>query len=58
MGGTTIKDYVNAEGKPGYFTQKLLIYQKDTCPIHKKNKVVVHFSTFINCVSIGLPGTF
>jgi formamidopyrimidine-DNA glycosylase len=39
MGGTTIKDYVNAEGKPGYFTQKLLIYQKDTCPIHKNNKV-------------------
>ena len=39
MGGTTIRDYVNAEGKPGYFTQKLMIYQKDTCPIHKNNKV-------------------
>ena len=39
MGGTTIKDYVNAEGKPGYFTQELLIYQKDKCPIHKNNKV-------------------
>jgi formamidopyrimidine-DNA glycosylase len=39
MGGTTIKDYMNADGKPGYFSQELLIYQKDTCPIHKKNKV-------------------
>ena len=39
MGGTTIKDYINAEGKPGYFVQKLLIYQKEYCPIHKKNKV-------------------
>ncbi len=39
MGGTTIKDYVNAEGKPGYFVQKLLIYQKEYCPIHKKNKI-------------------
>jgi len=39
MGGTTIKDYVNAEGQPGYFVQKLLIYQKKFCPIHKKHKV-------------------
>ena len=39
MGGTTIKDYINAEGKPGYFSQELLIYQKDTCPIHKNNKL-------------------
>ncbi len=39
MGGTTIKDYVNAEGKPGYFAQKLLIYQQEYCPIHKKHKL-------------------
>ena len=39
MGGTTIKNYVGAEGKPGYFVQKLLIYQKEYCPIHKKHKV-------------------
>ena len=36
LGGTTIKDYKNAEGKPGYFTQKLLVYQKKYCPIHKR----------------------
>jgi len=39
MGGTTIKDYVDAEGKPGYFVQKLLVYQKEYCPIHKKHKL-------------------
>lgn len=39
LGGTTIKDYVNAEGKPGYFTQELNIYQKKNCPIHKNNAV-------------------
>lgn len=25
-GGTTLKDYVNSEGKPGYFSQDLLVY--------------------------------
>ena len=37
MGGSTIKDFINAEGKPGYFSQELLVYQKKYCPIHKKN---------------------
>ena len=39
MGGSTIKDFVNAEGKPGYFSQKLLVYQKKYCPIHKKHSL-------------------
>ena len=39
MGGSTIKDFVNAEGKPGYFTQELLVYKKEYCPIHKKNLI-------------------
>ena len=39
MGGSTIKDFLNAEGKPGYFSQKLLVYQKTYCPIHKKNLI-------------------
>ena len=39
MGGSTIKDFVNAEGKPGYFSQELLVYQKKYCPIHKKNLI-------------------
>lgn len=26
MGGTTLRDFVNSEGKPGYFAQSLLVY--------------------------------
>ena len=36
MGGSTIKDFINAEGKPGYFSQKLLVYQKNIVPYIKK----------------------
>ena len=34
-GGTTLKDFVNAEGKPGYFQQQLNVYGKDghPCPL-------------------------
>ena len=39
MGGSTIKDFMNAEGKPGYFSQELLVYKKKYCPIHKKNLI-------------------
>lgn len=36
QGGTTLKDFTNAEGKPGYFSQKLHVYGRggkpcDTC---------------------------
>lgn len=27
-GGTTLRDYVNAEGTPGYFRQKLFVYER------------------------------
>ncbi len=29
MGGTTLRDFVNSDGKPGYFSQKLLVYDRD-----------------------------
>jgi formamidopyrimidine-DNA glycosylase len=29
FGGTTLRDYVGAEGKPGYFQQKLYVYERD-----------------------------
>ncbi len=34
MGGTTLRDFVNSDGKPGYFAQSLLVYGHggDTCP--------------------------
>jgi len=28
VGGTTLRDYVNAEGEPGYFRQKLYVYER------------------------------
>ena len=32
QGGTTLKDFVNSEGKPGYFSQKLLVYGRGGLP--------------------------
>ncbi|WP_064606242.1 bifunctional DNA-formamidopyrimidine glycosylase/DNA-(apurinic or apyrimidinic site) lyase [Photobacterium sp. J15] len=34
QGGTTLKDFKNADGKPGYFAQELLVYGKggEPCP--------------------------
>jgi len=31
-GGTTLKDFLQANGKPGYFSQKLLVYQREATP--------------------------
>lgn len=37
-GGTTLRDFTNGEGKPGYFKQKLLVYGHagDPCTVCKK----------------------
>jgi formamidopyrimidine-DNA glycosylase len=37
IGGTTLRDYVNAEGAPGYFSQKLFVYEraKQRCRVCK-----------------------
>ncbi len=34
MGGTTLRDFVNSDGKPGYFAQSLLVYGRagEPCP--------------------------
>ena len=32
QGGTTLKDFVNSEGKPGYFAQKLHVYGRANLP--------------------------
>lgn len=32
QGGTTLKDFTNAEGKPGYFQQTLLVYGRKNLP--------------------------
>jgi formamidopyrimidine-DNA glycosylase len=38
IGGTTLRDYVNADGIPGYFSQKLFVYERDgqACRVCKK----------------------
>jgi formamidopyrimidine-DNA glycosylase len=38
IGGTTLRDYVNADGIPGYFRQKLFVYERDgqACRVCKK----------------------
>ena len=37
IGGTTLRDYVNADGAPGYFRQKLFVYERagQTCRVCK-----------------------
>ncbi len=32
VGGTTLRDYVGADGQPGYFRQKLYVYERQTQP--------------------------
>jgi formamidopyrimidine-DNA glycosylase len=32
IGGTTLRDYVNASGTPGYFKQKLFVYERAKQP--------------------------
>lgn len=32
VGGTTLRDYVGADGQPGYFRQKLYVYERNSLP--------------------------
>jgi len=41
-GGTTLRDYVGAEGKPGYFKQKLFVYERAGEPCRRCGKPVSH----------------
>ncbi len=50
-GGTTLNDFKNVEGKPGYFQQELLIYGK-------KDKACIHCQTPIQSCKIGQRSTF
>ena len=31
-GGTTLRDFLNSDGKPGYFAQELLVYEREGKP--------------------------
>lgn len=37
LGGTTLRDFVNSEGKPGYFQQTLQVYGRAGQPCHQCN---------------------
>jgi formamidopyrimidine-DNA glycosylase len=43
IGGTTLRDYVNAEGLPGYFRQKLFVYERGGQPCRVCNAPVKQF---------------
>ncbi|HXZ59025.1 MAG TPA: zinc finger domain-containing protein, partial [Steroidobacteraceae bacterium] len=34
-GGTTLRDYLNAEGSPGYFRQRLYVYERAGSPCRR-----------------------
>jgi formamidopyrimidine-DNA glycosylase len=42
-GGTTLRDYVNAEGAPGYFRQKLYVYERTRDPCRVCKTPIKHF---------------
>jgi formamidopyrimidine-DNA glycosylase len=41
VGGTTLRDYVNANGSPGYFRQKLFVYERADEPCRKCKTPIV-----------------
>jgi formamidopyrimidine-DNA glycosylase len=40
-GGTTLKDFINAEGKPGYFSQDLKVYARKDLPCVKCERKIL-----------------
>lgn len=51
QGGTTLKDFTNADGKPGYFAQKLLVYGRNgkncyTCGTSIRSRVIGQRNTY------------
>jgi formamidopyrimidine-DNA glycosylase len=43
IGGTTLRDYVNADGAPGYFRQKLFVYERAGQPCRICGSPIKHF---------------
>ncbi|NKB47309.1 MAG: DNA-formamidopyrimidine glycosylase, partial [Legionellales bacterium] len=50
-GGTTLKDFVSADGQPGYFRQALQIYGRDQQPCYR-------CQTPIHKITLGQRSTF
>lgn len=51
MGGTTLKDFVGGDGKPGYFQQTLRVYDREQQPCKK-------CGTLIKALRIGQRSTY
>lgn len=51
QGGTTLRDFVNSDGKPGYFAQQLSVYGKT-------GQVCVACDNTIQCIQLGQRSTF
>jgi formamidopyrimidine-DNA glycosylase len=34
QGGTTLRDFINSDGQPGYFAQSLRVYGRENQPCH------------------------
>lgn len=41
-GGTTLRDFLNSDGKPGYFKQRLFVYERKGEPCHGCGGAVSH----------------
>jgi len=50
QGGTTLRDFVNSEGKPGYFAQKLTVYGRAGLPC-------IHCQTTLSSFKLGQRNT-
>lgn len=44
IGGTTLRDYVNADGAPGYFSQKLFVYERAGMRCRVCKSPIKHFT--------------
>jgi formamidopyrimidine-DNA glycosylase len=44
VGGTTLRDYVGADGSPGYFRQRLYVYERDGKPCRVCGRPILHFT--------------
>ncbi len=43
-GGTTLRDYIGADGNPGYFRQKLYVYEREGLPCRVCGKPIKQFT--------------
>jgi len=44
VGGTTLRDYVDAAGMPGYFGLRLFVYERDGKPCRKCGSTIRQFT--------------